>query len=63
MKKAPNLRPHEGSWVVVRKGTLQPVVELHMEANANACARSPSYDVLTVGDYLSRVNAAAKVSA
>jgi hypothetical protein len=53
---APNLAPHEGSWIVVRKGTLDAVCELWTRAVAEKVNRA-AYDVLTAGDYLGRFNA------
>jgi len=54
-QKAPPLRRHEGSWVVVKKGTLEPVLETFEQKTADAINRE-KYDVLTAGDYLGRKN-------
>lgn len=53
--ESPALAPHEGSWVVVKKGTLEPVLETFDKKKADAVNRS-KYDVLTAGDYLGRKN-------
>ena len=56
MAPVPPLPPGCGSWVIVRKGTLQPVLETF---NALIVARinQASYEALTALDYLQRLNA------
>ena len=48
--------PHAGSYVVVRAGTLDSVVELFSRSFALAVRRD-RYDVLQIGEYLGRLNA------
>ncbi len=57
MTAVPNLAPHEGSWIVVRKGTIEAVFETFSRQRAERVNRA-AYDVLTAGDYLGRFNAA-----
>lgn len=57
----PRLAQHEGSWIVVKKGTLDAVLETFEKKTADAINRK-KYDVLTVGDYLGRMNLALKAA-
>jgi hypothetical protein len=56
MIAVPDPAPHEGSWIVVRRGTLEAVCEIWTRAVAEKVNRD-AYDVLTAGDYLGRLNA------
>lgn len=56
MANVPNLAKHEGSWVVVRKGTLSAVLETFDRKRAEA-VNAELYEVITIGDYLGRYSA------
>lgn len=55
MASVPELAKHEGSWVVVHKGTVKAVFETFSRVRA-AAIDGEKYDVLTIGDYLGRVS-------
>lgn len=59
MAAVPPLEPHCGSWIVVRKGTLESVFETFSRAVA-AKVNGESYDVLTAADYLGQFNASVR---
>ena len=52
--------PHGcGSWIVVRKGTMDSVIEL-FDRRAAELVNADRYDVLTAADYLARFNASVR---
>ena len=53
---APTLPPGCGSWIVVRKGTLEAVYETWSRSVAEK-VNAERYTVLTALDYLQRFNA------
>ena len=59
MADVPKLAEHEGSWVVVRKGTLDAVLETYEESTVRRVNEN-AYDVLTIGNYLGSLNARLK---
>lgn len=52
----PDLEPHCGSWVIVRRDTGQGVFETFKRSVAEK-VNGASYEVLTAADYLGRLNA------
>ena len=56
---APNLKRHEGSWVVTNKIDGR-VFEITDKESATSAAISGKWTVETIGDYLARINERAK---
>jgi hypothetical protein len=57
---APELEPHCGSWVAVRRSTGEPVLETFSRRVAEAINHE-AYEVLTASQWLGRLNARARV--
>lgn len=52
--------PHGcGSWIVVRKGTLESVLEI-FDRNIARCVDGDRFEVLTAMDYLGKFNASVR---
>lgn len=55
----PELRPHEGSWIAIRRASGEVIGEFFDRRNV-ARFNPATVEIRTIGDHLARINASAK---